>query len=87
MKNLKNMFAWITLALLLTVGTIGANAGIIVGDRTTPAPCTERSSDGGVMISDFVGVMIADFTGIMISDFTGVMIADATCQNGVMIAD
>ena len=63
MKNLKNMFAWITLALILTVGTIGANAGIIVGDRTTPAPCSENTSDGGIMISDATcqnGVMIAD---------------------------
>ena len=79
MKNLKNMFAWITMALVLTVGTIGANAGIIVGDRTTPAPCSENTSDGGIMISDFAGIII--------TDFTGVMIADATCQNGVMIAD
>ncbi len=71
MKNLKNMFAWITLALLLTVGTIESNAGIIVGDRATPAPCSERSSDGGIMIADF----------------TGIMIADETCQTGIMIAD
>ena len=87
MKNLKNMFAWITLALVLTVGTIGANAGIIVGDRATPAPCSENTSDGGIIIADFAGIIITDFTGIMIADFTGVMIADSTCQNGVMIAD
>ena len=87
MKNLKNMFAWITMALVLTVGTIGANAGIIVGDASAPTPCSENTSDGGVMIADFAGIIITDFTGIIITDFTGVMIADATCQNGVMIAD
>ena len=82
MKNLKNMFAWITLAVVLTVGTVGANAGIIVNGATQ---CTEGNDSVGVMISDFVGIMIADFTGVMIAD--GLMIADATCQTGVMIAD
>ena len=76
MKNLKNMFAWTTLALVLTVGTIGANAGIIVTDVAS-TPCSEGSSDGGIIVTDFTGIMIAD----------GVMIADANCQTGVMLAD
>lgn len=75
MKNLKNMFAWITLAVILTVGTVGANAGIIVVGSEADQQCTE---DTGV---------VDDVLGIIVSSLTGVLVGDSPCDTGIMIAD
>lgn len=74
------MFAWITLAVILTVGTVGIKAeGIIVNGGADQQECTE---DEGIFY-DVLGIIIS--TGA--PELAGVMIADAPCRNGVMIAD
>lgn len=82
MKKLTNLFAWITLAVVLTVGAVGVNAGIIVGDPI--AQCNGDVDSNGIMIADnsLVGAIIAN-----VPSLTGIMIADAPCRNGIMIAD
>ena len=76
MKNLKNMFAWITLAVVLTVGTVGANAGIIISGAPQ---CTNST---GILVTDIAGIIIVNAPQL-----AGIMIADAPCRNGIMIAD
>lgn len=80
MKNLKNMFAWITLAIILTVGTVGANAGIII---VNAAQCA--GANGGLLqnIAGIIYTGAPQFAGILISDkaqpcldSTGILISD-----------
>ncbi len=75
MKNLKNMFAWITMAVVLTVGTGRANAGILISDAPQ---CT------GDIVKEVAGIIITiapQFAGILISD------KPQTCVNGILISD
>lgn len=79
MKNLKNMFAWITLAVILAVGTAGANAntGVII----TGAPqCTDNSG----VVDAITGVII---TGA--PQLAGIIIIGRSCRaaNGLIITD
>ena len=76
MKNLKNMFAWITLAVVLTLGTIGANAGVMISDAPQ---CTDTK---GNLVQSILGIIV-----ITAPSIAGVMISDAPCRNGVMISD
>ncbi len=76
MKNLKNMLAAITLAVVLMVGT--ANAGILMSDLNSDnqPSCTQTDKEnGGIIIHDATGIIIAGFTGIIIAGFTGIIIA------------
>lgn len=75
MKKLTNLFAWITLAVILTVGTVGANAGIIV----LAPQCTDTK---GGLVQSILGIIV-----VGAPQLAGVMIADAPCRNGIMIAD
>lgn len=77
MKNLKNMFAWITMAVVLTVGTIGANAGILISDAPQ---CTD---DKGSFLTDVAGIIILNAP-----QFAGIIIIDRTCQaDGFILSD
>ena len=76
MKNLKNMFAWITLAVVLTVGTVGANAGIMISDAPQ---CTDTK---GNLVQSVLGIIV-----IVAPSLNGIMISDAPCRNGIMISD
>jgi len=79
MKNLKNMFAWITLAIILTVGTGGANAGVVVlgASQCTDNNGVAQAITGVVVLGapQFAGVVVlgaprpcVDANAILISD-------------------
>ncbi|MDQ3180117.1 MAG: hypothetical protein M3Q33_06315 [Acidobacteriota bacterium] len=79
MKNLKNMFAWITMAVVITVGTLGANAGIIISDR-------QQCADKGGFLQAITGIIVnaaPQFAGIIVNA------APQTCVdiNGIIITD
>ena len=82
MKNLKNIFGWITLVAVVTFGTTFANAGIITaglnGENTdkTSDPCV--STDNGIITAGFTGIITAGFTGIITAGLTGIITAGAT---------
>lgn len=83
---MKNTITAITLAIVLTLSSTFAFAGILVGDAPTPAPtCTETTKDG-ILISDAPGVIIFGATGVIIF---GVIIfgAPTPCTNGILISD
>ena len=75
MKNLRNYFAALALAAVLSFGVTSANAGIIVAGLTED-PCSESS----VSVS---------LTGIIVAGFTGIIVAGATEQPqmcGIIVA-
>lgn len=76
MKNLKNMFAWITLAVVLMVGTVGANAGIILTDAPQ---CTD---DKGGIVQDILGIIIVNAPQV-----AGIIIVNSPCKNGIIIVN
>ena len=82
MKNLRNLMAAVTLAMVLMVGTSMANTGILMtdlkGDDTQP--CTETKVDWGVIIHSVTGVIIHSVTGVIIHSAT-----DTNTNCGVII--
>ena len=83
MKNLKNIFGWITLVIVVTFGTTFANAGIITAGRTadgktvtTPDPCVNTNS--GIITAGVTGIITAGFTGIITAGLTGIITAGVT---------
>lgn len=82
MKKVTNLFAWITLAVVLMVGTTVTKAdGIIVHGIVDNQQCTNAT---GIIISDFTGIII-----VGAPQFTGILISDIACQNatGILISD
>jgi len=88
MKNFKNMVAAVLIASVLSVSSVFATDGIIIGsrdgiiigskaERTTKSgnPCSTKTgkSNSGIII----GSAIAGFTGIIIGSFTGIIIGSA----------
>ena len=69
MKNLKNMLAAMTLAVVLMVGTANAGTGLLLSDLTSnnQTPCTQTSREnGGIILSDYTGIIVLGFTGIIV---------------------
>lgn len=96
MKNLRNLFAAVTLMAVLMIGVSSANAGILMTDLKgdNPQPCTETKTDSktdwGVIVQDIVGVIVQDFMGVIVQDFTGVIVQDAAdtqTECGIIITD
>jgi hypothetical protein len=87
MKNLRNLMTAVTLMAMLVIGTVSANAGIIVAGR---GECTDTKTETTV---DW-GIIVAGFTGIIVAGFTGIIVAgkaDTGCQDqsrgGILLAD
>lgn len=78
MKNLRNLMAWITISAVLMMGTVSANAGVIVAglDRSD---CTNEEST----VLDYAGIIIAGITGVVVAGRTGVVVAG---RDGVVVA-
>ncbi|MBA2619735.1 MAG: hypothetical protein H0U87_00895 [Acidobacteria bacterium] len=91
MKNLKNTVATIGLMAVLGMATTTANAGILISDRSTPAPTMEqqqqqcRGANSENWASTIRGLIVAGahrlFTpnGILISDGS-TSFDDSACQ-------
>ncbi|MBC7900342.1 MAG: hypothetical protein H7070_09855 [Saprospiraceae bacterium] len=90
MKNLRNIFGWITLVTILTVGTTFANTGIIIaGEADGGDPCVDQTAREGIIIAGRAGIIIAGAPGIIIAGIAGIIIAgtpdeENTC--GIIIA-
>lgn len=83
MRNLRNYFTALTLAVVLTMSVTAANAGIIVAgfaDETKDPPCTETSTVDTFTIG-LKGIIVAGFTGIIVAGFT-----DPTETCGIIVA-
>ena len=69
MKNLRNLFATITLMAVLMVSASTARAGILMTDglkSEAPQPCTtETKVDSGILVT-FTGILVT-FTGILVT--------------------
>lgn len=82
MKNLKNIFGWITLVTVVTLGTTFANAGIITAGRTSADrtiksdPCSTTNT--GIITAGLTGIITAGFTGIITAGLTGIITAGVT---------
>lgn len=86
MKNLRNLLTAVTLMAMLVIGTVSANAGIIVAGR---GECTdtkaETTIDWGIIVAGFVGIIVAGRTdGIIVAGRNdGIIVAgkaDTGCQ-------
>ncbi|MEJ7847887.1 MAG: hypothetical protein WKF92_07370 [Pyrinomonadaceae bacterium] len=93
MKNLRNLFGWITLVAILTFSSTYANAGIIIAgaqdQKTDPCTTTEKVDSGIIIAGLKDGIIIAGFTGIIIAGITGIIIAGSSetpVNCGIIIA-
>ena len=85
MKNLRNLFATITLMAVLMVSASTARAGILMTDNLKgeePQPCTtETKVDSGILVT---------FTGILVT-FTGILVTfkdePTTVDCGILVTD
>lgn len=71
MKNLRNLMNAVTLMVVLVMGAVSANAGILLSDRkvnTNTDPCsTDTKVDSGIIVAGFTGIIVAGFTGIIVA--------------------
>jgi hypothetical protein len=95
MTNLKNLLATITLSAVIVLGTMTANAGILVSDFANQGndnPCTANDGvklDMGIIVAGLTGIIIAGRTGIIVAGRDGIIIAgkdDTTSDCGIIIA-
>ena len=86
MNNFKKMVAAITLTVMLSMSTVMADPGILLGDRTSnpnPAPCKEQGPDNGILVSDLTGgIIVFGLTGgiIVFGKTTPTDTTDNTCK-------
>ena len=97
MKNIKNVMTAITLAATLAFGSVSANAGLLVSDRSVAGTtCTANDTS---ILSQAMGIIIVGLTssatGIIIVGRSGLMITDRSAngcvadqsRTGLMIVD
>ena len=83
MKTLKGWITTTCLATILMVGTLTANAGIIVGGRTAEDDlCKEPTNEdvrvrGGIIVGGLGGIIVGGFTGIIVGGLTGIIVGGA----------
>ena len=88
-KKMKNTITAITLAMVLTLSSTFAFAGILVGDAPTPAPtCTETKKDG-ILISDGI-IVLGNVAGIIVlgaQAVAGIIVigAPTPCTDGIIV--
>ena len=86
---MKNTITAITLAMVLTLSSTFAFAGILVGDAPTPAPtCTETKKDG-ILISDGI-IVLGNVAGIIVlgaQAVAGIIVigAPTPCTDGIIV--
>jgi hypothetical protein len=95
MTNLKNLLASITLLAVIVLGTMSANAGILVSDLNGPSngdPCTANDDiklDMGIIVAGITGIIVAGRTGIIVAGRDGIVVAgkgDANTNCGIIVA-
>ena len=97
MKNIKNVMTAITLAATLAFGSVSANAGMLISDRSgAGTTCTANDTS---ILSQAMGIIIVGLTssatGIIIVGRSGLMITDRPAngcvadqsRTGLMIVD
>lgn len=91
-KIMKNTITAITLAMVLTLSSTFAFAGILVGDApTTTGTCTETKKDG-ILVSDAPGIIVlGNAAGIIVlgaQAVAGIIVLNPTpCPNGILVGD
>ncbi len=88
MKNLKNMLTAVAMTAVLGLGTVSANAGLIITDKgaNTPKDC----SVGTGVLDQIAGIIIVGLNGLIITDRDGLIITDKSeCvdKDGLIITD
>lgn len=95
MTNLKNLLASITLAAVIILGTMSANAGILVSDFVKSGndnPCTANDDvklDMGIIVAGITGIIVAGRTGIIVAGRDGIIVAGkdgASSDCGIIVA-
>jgi hypothetical protein len=84
MKNLKNTLAAIGLAAVLGVGTVSANTGLIITDKSNSNSCSDST------ISQQIASFFDNLTGIILGDRDGIILGDkGGCQSkdGIILGD
>ena len=83
MKNVKNILSAAALLVVLGVGTVSANAGLLISDKTNNQPCSEASS----ILNQLAGILIVgmpSLDGIIIIDKKT---CDADGKDGIILTD
>lgn len=74
------------MATVFTFGATFANAGILVGDRsTTTAPCTAEKD--GILVGDIFGGFIGFLEGILVGDRAATPSTCSSDKDGILVGD
>ncbi len=97
MKNLKNMISAASLMAVMVVGTVSANAGLLISDRTAPSLQGQCATVKDSNTQNLDGIIIIGFQsvldGIIIIGRAGLMISDKVApgcdkgKSGLLISD
>lgn len=93
MKNLKNKLAAFGMVAVLGLGTVSANAGMLISDRSANGQQVCSTTDS--FLTQLQGILIVgapQLSGMLISDRSGMLISDrgAGCdasKSGMLISD
>ena len=91
MKNFKNILSAAALLVVLGFGSVSANAGLLISDRSSNQACTENNSllnqlAGIVVVGmpSLDGIIIIDRTDCQANEADGIIIVD---RDGIIIVD
>lgn len=91
MKNLKNKVAALGMMAVLGLGTVSANAGMLISDRNANGQCGTVKDD---ILTQLEGIIIVGaplLEGIIIVGRDGMLISDrnsgCTAKDGILISD
>ena len=98
MKNIKNTAAAFGMMAVLGLGSMTANAGMLVSDRSVGSTPSCAANTGGIL-NQVAGILIvgasSSLTGILMSDRSGILMSDRSasgCQatqsrDGILMSD
>jgi hypothetical protein len=88
MKNIKNTVAAFGLTAVLAFGTVSANAGLLISDRTSAGTEVCTVKDTGIL-GDIIGIVMAAISsrdGIIIA-YRGQTSCETAGKGGLLISD
>ena len=91
MKNFKNILSAAALLVVLGFGSVSANAGLLISDRSSNQACTDKNSLLNQLAGIFVvgmpsldGIIIVDRVNCPAGETDGIILTD---RNGIIIVD
>lgn len=86
MKNLKNKLATMALLGIMMVGTVSADPGIMLSDKSNTCTPTTVDVIEGIIVAGLAGILLGDRSGLLMSDKSAT-VCQAQSRDGILMSD